>query len=215
MIKAICWDMDGLIFNTEQIYRKSWESAADRQGFKIPNDVYLDFIGRQDWECEEKLFALSGNTLDMDQLRKDRKADFDRRLNSEIDFKPGFDELIKHAHAQGLKQALVTSSSLAEVQRNFAGTDYLDYFSAFVTAESVKRGKPEPDCYLLGCEKLGVEPSESYALEDSVNGIKAAKAAGCQPIMIPDLISPPADIQPLTRIFPSLSSVIDEIESLA
>ena len=206
MIKALCWDMDGLIFNTEEIYRKSWEAAAERQGFSISDKLYRSFIGRQDWECEELLTA-AHQTIAIDQFRQDRSTDFEHRLVSERQYKKGFDELIRTAHRNGLKQALVTSSVLADVNRNFADSNYLELFDVVITAESVKFGKPKPDCYQLACQLLGVDPAQSMVLEDSANGIQAALLAGCMPVMIPDMIPPDDGLTDKVTVLASLDMV--------
>ena len=212
MLKAVCWDMDGLIFNTEEVYRKSWEAAAAGQQFSIPDALYRDFIGRQDWECEDRLIAFTKGEVDINRFRQERLSDFERRLKTERQYKEGFDELIQAISEKGLKQALVTSSTLPEVERNFSGSDNLNYFEVIITAESVKHGKPAPDGYLLACRKLGVAPAEAMVLEDSHNGIQAALKAGCKPVMIPDMIPPTEDLSDNVKIISSLKNVISLLQ---
>lgn len=208
MLKAVCWDMDGLIFNTEEVYRKSWEVAAADQHFSIPDTLYRDFIGRQDWECEDMLVAFTKGEIYIDRFRQVRLLDFEHRLKTERQYKGGFDELIQTIAEKGLKQALVTSSTLSEVERNFSGSDNLNYFETIITAESVKQGKPAPDGYLLACRKLGVKPAEAMVLEDSYNGIQAALKAGCISVMIPDMIPPSEELSNNVKIVSNLKSVI-------
>ena len=113
---------------------------------------------------------------------------------------------------RGLKRALVTSAIFADVNINFSGSRYLPAFDTVVTAESVKRSKPDPECYLLACSRFDIDPRKCLALEDSNNGARAAINAGCMTAMIPDLshlihkISGDADY-----IFDSLHDVMELI----
>ncbi|MBY6195665.1 HAD family hydrolase [Vibrio hangzhouensis] len=194
MVTALLFDMDGLIFDTEKITKRSWQYAANQMGFELTDEFYQGFIGVQDAECETMLSEYWGDEFDLKHYRQIRDKHLHAARRSGIDFKPGFHDLFQSAKAHKLKLALVTSSHLPDVQQNFSNTDYLSQFDLIVTAEDIKHGKPRPDCYIMACEKLGLNPNECLVLEDSNNGMKAGKDAGCLAAMIPDITAPTQEI---------------------
>ncbi|HEY7864987.1 MAG TPA: HAD family phosphatase [Psychromonas sp.] len=207
-IKAVLFDMDVLVFDTEGLYKKLWQHAAREQGLELSDDFYRNFIGVQDVECESLLLIKFSEKLNMARFRRVR----DRMLSAErakgIAYKCGFEVLFSELKNRNFKCALVTSSALPLVQHHFAGFDYLSLFDAVITAENVKNGKPAPDCYLMACAQLNISPAESLVLEDSNNGMRAAIGAGCNAVMIPDLLPPDSDVaQRATSIVNNLFEV--------
>jgi len=207
-IKAVLFDMDGLIFDTEGLYKKSWQHAAREQGLELSDAFYQNFIGVQDAECERLLLMQFSKKLNMVRFRRVR----DRMLSVEREkgtaYKIGFDALFTELKDRGFKCALVTSSAMPLVQHHFAGFDYLSLFDAIITSENVKNGKPAPDCYLMACEQLNLSPTECLVLEDSNNGMRSAISAGCHAVMIPDLLKPDSDVaQRATSVLSNLMEV--------
>ena len=207
-IKAVLFDMDGLIFDTEGLYKISWQHAAREQGFELDDDFYQSFIGVQDAECERRVAARFGDELDLERFKNVRNRDFHSRRANGVAYKHGFDLLFGHLKSKGLKCALVTSSALADVEHHFSGSEYLTQFDAVITSEDVENGKPHPDCYLMASEQLAIEPAACLVLEDSNNGMRAGLDAGCMAVMIPDLLPPSEDVaQRAHAIFDSLADV--------
>jgi beta-phosphoglucomutase-like phosphatase (HAD superfamily) len=208
MFSALLFDMDGLIFDTEQLYKTSWQFAAQEMGLELTDSFYQSFIGIQDHECEQMLVKLYDHNFDLNAYRSIRDAHFHKARSGGIAFKPGFHRLFQLATEKGLRKALVTSSGLADTQFNFAHSTYLEQFDTIITAEDVVKGKPEPDCYLLSCQKLNLEPSRCLVLEDSNNGVRAGKRAGCTVAMIPDMTpQDPYSQQSADYLFESLEDV--------
>lgn len=214
MLKAVLFDMDGLIFDTESIYKQSWQYAATEQGLTITDDFYQQFIGVQDPECERILAEHFQDTIDMPRYKAVRDEHFHNLRNQGIALKPGFDSLFYAIKQHGLLTAIVTSSHLPEVKHNFAGNEYLTQFDLVITAEDVERGKPNPDCYQMAYRHLGVDAKQCLVLEDSNNGIKAALAAKCQAVMIPDLLPPQPELEDKVIIKASLEEVIPLLSQL-
>ncbi|MGF1698202.1 HAD family phosphatase [Vibrio lamellibrachiae] len=212
MIKAVLFDMDGLIFDTESVYKQSWKFAAKEQSLLLTDDFYQQFIGVQDTQCEQILYSHCTEQIDIVQYIKVRNAHFSALRQQGISFKPGFDELFRVIKNLGLTTAIVTSSRLEDVQQNFRSSEYLNQFELIITAEDVTRSKPKPDCYLLACRKLSLDPKECLVLEDSNHGINAALSAGCQAIMIPDLLPPLAEFKDQIHIVTNLKDVIPYLE---
>lgn len=207
-IKAILFDMDGLIFDTEGLYKKSWQHAVSEQSLLLPDEYYQHFIGVQDAECEQLLQMKFADQLDMPRFRKTRDTILAAEREKGIAYKTGFEVLFSYLQERKFKCALVTSSALPEVEYHFTGSDYLSLFDAVITAEKVKKGKPAPDCYRMASEQLGIDPAECLVLEDSNNGMRAGLAAGCYAVMIPDLLQPAADVaQRATAVLGSLAEV--------
>lgn len=214
MLKAVLFDMDGLIFDTESIYKQSWQYAATEQGLTITDDFYQQFIGVQDPECERILADHFQDAIDMPRYKAVRDEHFHNLRNQGIALKPGFDALFYAIKQHGLLTAIVTSSHLPEVKHNFADSEYLAQFDLVITAEDVERGKPNPDCYQMAYRHLGVDAKQCLVLEDSNNGIKAALAAKCQAVMIPDLLPPLPGLEDKVIIKASLEEVIPLLSQL-
>lgn len=193
-IQAVLFDMDGLIFDTEGLYKVSWQLAASEQGLVLDDDFYRTFIGVQDAECERRVVAKFGDKLDLERFKRVRNSDFHARRAQGVAYKPGFDVLFGDLKKKGLKCALVTSSALAEVKHHFNGSDYLAQFDAVITSEDVVNGKPHPDCYRMASEQLDIAPAACLVLEDSNNGMRAGLDAGCKAVMIPDLLQPSEEV---------------------
>ncbi|GAK84682.1 mannitol operon repressor [Vibrio ponticus] len=208
MLKAILFDMDGLIFDTEAIYKQSWQYAAQEQQLDLSDEFYQRFIGVQDPDCEQMLGQHFGKQIDMARYIKVRNQHFHHQRQAGVALKPGFVELLHAIKQLGLTTAIVTSSQRPEVEFNFAPTPYLSQFDLIISAEDVALGKPHPDCYLLACQRLGLAANECLVLEDSNNGIRAALAAGCQAVMIPDLLPPESELVCDITICQSLTEVI-------
>jgi len=207
-IKAVLFDMDGLIFDTEGLYKKSWQHAAREQGLELSDAFYQNFIGVQDAQCESLLEMQFAEKLNMDRFRQVRDMMLSAEREKGIAYKIGFDTLFVELKERGFKCALVTSSSLPLVQHHFAGFDYLSLFDAIITSENVKNGKPSPDCYRMACEQLNILPADCLALEDSNNGMRSALGAGCYAVMIPDLLQPDSDVaQRATAVVSNLTEV--------
>lgn len=215
MIKALLFDMDGLIFDTEWIYKESWQYATHLQGFELSDELYYAFIGVQDKDCERLLTLHVSDKIDLDMHRKTRDAYFNSmRDTGGVKYKFGFHALFSTLKNKNLKCALVTSSPRSEVELNFAGTHYLGQFDAVFTAEDVERGKPSPDGYLKAIQKIGIAPENCLVLEDSNNGVLAGLKAGCITAMVPDILGPRPDIEPhIHYILRDLESAIGIIDS--
>ncbi|MEF1289828.1 HAD family hydrolase [Vibrio sp. M260118] len=213
MLTAVLFDMDGLIFDTESVYKLSWQYAAKEQNLSISDDLYQQFIGVQDSKCEKMLSEYFQNTLDLPRFKNVRDNHFNLIRDNGITLKPGFDMLFKEIKQRGLSTAIVTSSRFPEVARNFSQTNYLPQFDLVITAEDVTHGKPSPDCYKLAYTQLGLTAKECLVLEDSNNGVKAALSAGCHTIMVPDLLPPQTELTNKAMIVEDLAQVVPLLDS--
>ena len=187
---GVVFDMDGLLFDTEVIVRDAMTSAAARLGFSVPEGLFLSLIGLGSDTCRTRLLDHYGNEFDLDGFWAAVDLDFNRALEGRTFLKTGVVELLDWLDEAGVPRAIATSSQHTHVDRNLAIHGLTGRFDAIVAHGDYPLGKPAPDPFLKAASELGLKPEHCLALEDSLNGVRAASAAGMMTIMVPDLIGP-------------------------
>jgi HAD superfamily hydrolase (TIGR01509 family) len=188
-IDAVIFDMDGLIFDTERPIRRVVMDAALALGFEMPEAFHQTMIGIPGPECGALVKAHFGSGFPFDAYDDACRSGIARMLEEGVALKPGAAELLGELHGR-MPLALATSSGRDYAEHHLRGADLRRFFSAIATRDDVSRGKPHPDLFLKAAADLQVAPDRCLVLEDSHNGIRAAHAAGCLPIMVPDLLEP-------------------------
>ncbi len=211
MIKAVVFDMDGVIFDSEKLYRKHWMISAKEYGIdKEVMETLLDKIAGATKERNEKLMKSHfGEDFDYMAFREAtmNRMDEDIRENG-IEVKPGVRELFNYLKGHGYMIGLATSTMKERAEVNLKKTGLISYFNAIMYGGIVANGKPAPDIYEHACQLLGVDTSEAIGIEDSINGIKSSHAAGLYTIMVVDLIKPNDEVKEIAdKIFDSLIEV--------
>ncbi len=184
-IRAVCFDLDGLMFNTEHVFYEAGGELLRRRGLEMTLDVMNVLIGRRPVESFQALVAY----LKLDEKPEDLLAEsreiFHAMLAVKLAPMPGLFELLDAIESAGLPKGVATSSPrfyLTDVLGQFA---LLPRFAITLTAEDVTHGKPHPEIYLKAAELLGVQPAEMLVMEDSQAGTKAAVTAGAHVVSIP------------------------------
>ncbi len=191
-VGAVVFDMDGLMLDTEPLYKTAWQRTATELGYTLEDASYSRLVGRPNADCERVLLELLGSGFPLDRFRSRWPDLWHAHVEAHgIAPKDGLLGLLAFADARNLPMAVATSSDaeyLAFSLRH-AGLDR-EQFSAIVTGDEIARGKPAPDIFLEAARRLGVEPEHCVALEDSEAGIVAAHRAGMIALLIPDWIAP-------------------------
>lgn len=198
MIKTVIFDFDGVIVDSEQVVRQGWQYAAQNLHLGDVDELFLQCVGTNHLHSEQVLQQQFGSQFSYEEFRNYSRAFF-RQYTSEhgLPVKKGVRELLTYLKEQRYGIGLASSSTLQYILNGLRQAELIDYFQVIVSGENLQRCKPEPDIYLMACEKMGVAPAEAYAIEDSYNGIRSASRAGMQPVMVPDLLPATAEMRQL------------------
>lgn len=209
-IKGAVFDMDGLMFDTENLTYQLQKQILKNYGFDFSLEDYKLTVGKRLADLIPLFHRFFGDDFDLDAFRqKCREAYIKYTDENGVPVKPGLTELLEKLKSEKTKIALATSTTSKSAERTLKIAGVLDYFDEFVCAEDVKNGKPDPEPFIKAARKLSLNPSVCLALEDSFNGIKSAHSAGMITVMIPDLIEPTEEIRSLCDyIFKDLNEVI-------
>lgn len=191
MIKALLFDMDGLLLDSERVVQYSWNVAGEQLGYgKVGEHIYrtlgMNVTGRM--EYFKKTF---GEEFPYDEFQSlSRKAFFEVANQEGIPLKNGAKELMNYAKQMGYKVGLVTSSRREYAVDVLTKAGIFRYFDGCMFGDMVTKSKPDPEIYQKSAQLLGIRPEYCIAFEDAPAGVKSATAAGIDVIMIPDLVQP-------------------------
>ncbi|MBO9605885.1 MAG: HAD family hydrolase [Paenibacillaceae bacterium] len=190
MIKAIVFDFDGTIIDTETAWYTAFREAYGRHGVELTLEQYSLCIGTSlhAFNPYEYLITHHKLPLDREQFRRDVRARHAELMSVER-VRPGILAYLQAARRSGLMIGLASSSTRSWVDTYLRQLDLASYFSCISTADDVKRVKPYPELYVRTLDCLGVSPEEAIAIEDSPNGAKAACAAGMYCVVVPNAIT--------------------------
>jgi HAD superfamily hydrolase (TIGR01509 family) len=217
MIKAVVFDMDGLMIDTEPIYRQSWKEAAGILGYTLTDAQHDRFLGVGPADCYPMMIEMFGVQFPINQFDELWRKRFESiSALSGITPKKGLFALLEKIEELSLKKGLVTSSSREMLKFSLNGLGLEDRFDLIVTSDDVSKCKPDPELYAFAAKKLKCKPEEALALEDSNNGIRSATAAGLLSIMVPDTAKPDPDVEAAAlAVVDSLLDAIKIVEKLA
>ena len=179
MLEAIIFDMDGVLVDSEYTYFQSKSQILSEAGHEVEDSYHFQFMGTTSdymWEKMKQEFSLPLSVAEyIQQMTALRQAMIKR---DGIRVIPHVQEFVKGLSQAGLKLAVASSSSLAEIKVNLAEIGLSEYFSEVVSTEEVEHSKPAPDVYLAAAERIGIMPENCLGIEDTKNGTGAVRNAG-------------------------------------
>jgi len=203
--EAILFDFDGVLVDTEWAIYEAWHRTFRRHGHELPLEVYTQCIGSDfdTWSPKTHLEELTGNAFDWHQLDRDRQVEIRRDLERAGPM-PGVVPLLERLQRAGTPLAVVSSSNHGWVDRWLEQLALRPFFRTVVCRGDAPRIKPAPDLWLEALRQLEVAPRRSLAIEDSLNGVKSAKAAGLEVWAVPNRTTACLDFSLADRVVPSL-----------
>lgn len=210
-VNGVIFDMDGLMFDTEKIYGIYWREVSAELGFPMDEAMVAQMCGAvRDFQIKTLRDLLGdeapAETIIDETMRRTRE----HITHNPIPMKAGLIELLTALRERNIPAAVATGTRRVYANDMLTRTGVAPYITAMVCGDEVSACKPDPEIFLKAAALIGVPPIECIVLEDSYNGIRAAHAAGAQPIMIPDTMQPTEEIRALcTHVLPRLDNVIN------
>ncbi|MBD5128992.1 MAG: HAD family phosphatase [Ruminococcaceae bacterium] len=210
MIRAVIFDMDGLLLDTEKLLVRFWVQAANEAGFPMKREHALAIRSLHRKFAIPYLQGLFGEEFDYVKIRSRRMELMNEYLSENpLELKRGAKELTAFLNENGIPAAIATATDFERTKAYLTRAGIFGCFDKIVCATMVAEGKPKPDIYIYAAGELGLEPGECMALEDSPNGVRSAAAAGCVTVMVPDLTPPDEELSAL--VYESAGSLEDVI----
>lgn len=187
-IQAVIFDMDGLLLDTERLFLKAYQQAANELGIDLPESLYLNMLGHRADASQSILRQGLATGAPIEEIIDYARRYYYRAIEQDgIPLRPGAVETVAYCRQQELPIAVATSTHRALAHTKLERAGLLKCFQAVVSGDEVEHGKPAPDIYLAAAQQLSTPPSGCLVLEDSPPGLQAARAASTQPVLIPDL----------------------------
>ena len=209
MIEAVVFDLDGILIASEHVWDEVRQQLADERGGSWNENASRDMMGMSSLEWSRYMRDVVGLTEEPDEISAEVVRRLEDRYRRELPLIAGAEQAVERI-AERWPLALASSSNRELIDLVLESSGLGSYFEASVSSEEVSRGKPAPDVFLEAARRLGAEPSRCAAVEDSENGILAAKAAGMRTIAIPNPQYPPHD-----DALAAADAVLATIEDLA
>lgn len=208
---TIIFDMDGTLFDTEQISRLAWLEYGKQKSLPVTEEFILSLIGRSRQSAQVMFDHYMPNHFDEDDAFK-----FIHEFMREYKMihgplpKTNLKQLLSQLKDKGYRIALCSSSGIKSIEMNLNYVGIMEDFDVIVNGSMVSNGKPAPDIYLLTAEKLGVKPNECIVIEDSKNGIISGHKAGMNVIMVVDMIEPDDELRNIClEVFYQLDDILN------
>ena len=193
---SVIFDMDGLILDNGHWYQSAYQNAAQKMGYGLKDELYEQLLGLPHIVCDKILKETFGKEFSIKTFNELMEEEYQATIEKDgIKFRDGFEALFSYLKRQGIPIGLATNSTLSHVKNNLRQTSYLESFDVICTADDIQRGKPDPEIYILATHRMNCQTKNTIVFEDSNKGMKAAIAAGCMGIMIPNQALPEAEVK--------------------
>ena len=216
MIKAIIFDMDGLMIDSERVTFECYQEILKGMNLTMDEEFYKTLLGKPLKGIYQRFYDVYGNDFPIEDVIKDVHALMAKRFETEgVPIKTGLKSLLEYLKENNYKTIVATSSNRDRVDTILSQAQITDYFDDSICGDEVTKGKPNPDVFLKSCQKLGVNVDEAIVLEDSEAGIQASYDAGIKVICIPDMKYPEKQYEEKTfKILKDLNDVTEYLKSL-
>lgn len=216
MIKYILFDLDGTLIDNEKFTIISKVIEGKKLGYQISEEVAKNTLGLSCENSKNYLCSIYGKDFPYEYFRSKRfEYIVDDVEKNGLKLKPGVNEIISYCKKNNIKIAICTSSSWKYLNFYKKHSSIFEQFGLIVTGEEIKNGKPDPEIFLYAINHFNAKSNETLVIEDSNNGIIAGLKAGCDVVMIPDLITPNQEIKnSKVKIFNSMLDVIKYIDEV-
>ena len=216
MIKAIIFDMDGLMIDSERVTFECYQEILKGMNLTMDEEFYKTLLGKPLKGIYQRFYDVYGNDFPIEDVIKDVHALMAKRFETEgVPIKTGLKSLLEYLKENNYKTIVATSSNRNRVDTILSQAQITDYFDDSICGDEVTKGKPNPEVFLKSCQKLGVNVDEAIVLEDSEAGIQASYDAGIQVICIPDMKYPEKQYEEKTfKILKDLNGVTEYLKNL-
>lgn len=209
-IKAVIFDMDGVIFDTEMVYLDIWSKVFEKYGYKMTKEIYSSVLGTGRENVKKVFLSNFGDNLPIDIMYKEKDEELAKAVEKGIPLKNGAYEILTYLKKNNFKIALATSAVKERAIKQLNQANIEAFFYAIVCRDEVKETKPNPEIFLKAAERLNINPKECIVIEDSSAGIKAAFNAGMTAFHVVDLKE--ADEEILNNCYNSFNN-LEEIKN--
>ena len=216
MIKAIIFDMDGLMIDSERVTFECYQEILKGMKLTMDEEFYKTLLGKPLKGIYQRFYDVYGNDFPIEDVIKDVHALMAKRFETEgVPIKTGLKSLLEYLKENNYKTIVATSSNRDRVDTILSQAQITDYFDDSICGDEVTKGKPNPEVFLKSCQKLGVNVDEAIVLEDSEAGIQASYDAGIKVICIPDMKYPEKQYEEKTfKILKDLNGVTEYLKNL-
>lgn len=216
MIKAIIFDMDGLMIDSERVTFECYQEILKGMNLTMDEEFYKTLLGKPLKGIYQRFYDVYGNDFPIEDVIKDVHALIAKRFETEgVPIKTGLKSLLEYLKENNYKTIVATSSNRDRVDTILSQAQITDYFDDSICGDEVTKGKPNPEVFLKSCQKLGVNVDEAIVLEDSEAGIQASYDAGIKVICIPDMKYPEKQYEEKTfKILKDLNGVTEYLKNL-
>jgi len=214
--KAVIFDMDGLLLDTERVFLDAFKKTCDGLDYKFDMSLFVKLIGTNSAKTKEIMLNGFGRGFNYDRFRENWLSYVKVYLSdNSMPLKEGTINILDKIRAIPLPMAVATSTAYHDAIKSLESAEIVHYFNFIVAGDQVTNGKPDPEIYLLAAQKLDADPNECVVFEDSENGVKSANAAGMDVIQIPDLSIPSDELKDLGhRIYDSLTDICADFDEV-
>ena len=213
MVKALLWDNDGVLVDTEELYFKATRDVLSEVGTDLSRDLFIH-ISLEQGRSSFDLAAEQGVSQEaINRLRDDRNKRYSELLRNKVHVLDGVEDTLRQLHGKIL-MGVVTNSRREHFEIIHTSTGLLHYFDFVLTCEDYKKSKPDPEPFLTAIKRIGLKREHCIIVEDSERGLDAAKAAGIRCIVVPHNLTQDSNFSGAYRVLDSIREVVPAVLQL-